>query len=129
MEEIIDLVFWIVGAVVTLTVIYHVAPFRAWKNKRPKLAFFPKYLANYAGDINDVIANIKEMGFESDENWPNIFSRGKLYGDFSAKSMKLRIEIIEPENSLKVYAPFTGVFFDTSDLWSITSNAIRVIKP
>ena len=70
MEEIIYLVVWVVGAVVTMTVLYHVMPFREWKSKRPILAFFPKYTANYAGDIKDVIANINRMGFESDENRP-----------------------------------------------------------
>lgn len=126
MEEIINLLVWILGAVVVTTAIYHLVPFHEWNNKKPKLVFFPKYLACFAGSKENLIANLRDMGFEANEKKPNVFSRGKAYGDFSAKSIKLHAEINETENSLKIYAPYMGVFFDTGDLWSITSDAIRV---
>lgn len=128
MEEIINIVVWVIGAVVIMTAIYHLVPFREWQNKKPKLVFFPKYSVNFTENKENVVANLKDMGFKSNEKNPNIFARGKIYGDFSAKALKLHVEIIESEKRLKVYAPFMGVFFDTGDIWSITSNAIRATE-
>lgn len=128
MEKILVLAVLVFGAVTITTAAYHVVPFRNWKNKKPKLVFFPKYIVNFKGSAENVVDNLMEMGFKSNEKNPNIFLRGKVYGDFSAKSLKLCVEIIEEEKYIKIYAPYMGVFFDTGDLWDIGADAIRNTK-
>lgn len=45
-----------------------------------------------------------------------------MYGDFSAKAMKLRIVIEDKHKIVKVFAPYMGVIFDNGDLWVITNE-------
>ena len=52
------------------------------------------------------------------------FSRGKVYGDFSAKSIKLAVVVDTSRNLIKVYASFFGVLFDTGDIWQVTSDIV-----
>ena len=53
------------------------------------------------------------------------FSRGKVYGDFSAKAIRLSVFVDQSSNQIKVYASFFGVLFDTGDIWQVTSNIIN----
>lgn len=129
MQELIVTIIWVICGVVGMTLIYRIAPYREWRNKKPRLVFFPKYTVEYSGEVADLISNIKDMGFELKNGSTNIYARGKPYGDFSAKALKLHIEIAENDKRIKVYAPFLGVFFDTGDLWSITLNAVQTAKP
>ncbi|MCP4523859.1 MAG: hypothetical protein GY828_06615 [Candidatus Gracilibacteria bacterium] len=129
MQEILNTAIWIISAVVLMTAIYHIVPFRKWVDKKPRFVFFPKYIAHFSGDTSKVISNIESMGFVLKDNSNNVFTRGKVYGDFSAKAMKLHVEINESEKCMKVYAPFMGVFFDTGDLWSIAYNAQNSVQP
>ena len=53
------------------------------------------------------------------------YSRGKIYGDFSAKSIKLSVTINKKAKQVYVYASFFGVLFDTGDVWQVTSDIVR----
>jgi hypothetical protein len=125
----LDIIFWVVGGVVLMTVMYRVVPFRELSEKKPRLAFFPKYSASYSGDAGQVTSNLKAMGFAPVPGKPHLYTRGKPYGDFSAKSLKLHFAIEESEKRVKVYAPLMGVFFDTGDLWQVADNAIQASQP
>jgi len=118
-------IIWILSAVIAFTLIYKVYSYKQWKTAKPTFVLFPKYIANYSLETKNVIANIKDMGFELKERNNNIFVRGKSYGDFSAKWMKLEIQI---NKEIKVFAPFFGIVFDNGDLWKIISKAIGSAK-
>ena len=124
MQEII----WILIVVIVTTLIYKIIPYRQWKSGKPKLVLFPRYVAQYSSQTEDLITNIKEMGFESRSRNSNSFMRGKAYGDFSAKWMKLEIRIDEREKEIKVFAPLFGIIFDNGDLWKIVSNTLSNTK-
>lgn len=125
MQEIVEAVFLVIGAVVIFTLIYRAVPYKQWITKKPSFVFFPKYTAQFSRPQEDIISNIRKMGFELKPGSTNIYARGKAYGDFSAKVMKLHVEIDHEQRSIKVHAPFLGVLFDTGDLWSITSNILN----
>ncbi len=124
MQEIILLL----SAVITFTLIYKVYPFKQWKTDKPKFVIFPKYIAKYLIETESVIINIKAMGFELKDENSNIFVRGKAYGDFSVKWMKLEVQLNKEKEEIKVFSPFFGIVFDNGDLWEITSKAIGSTK-
>ena len=129
MAVIVEIGIWIILAVVITTAIYHIAPFRKKGSEKPGFVWLPKYAHNFSIPVEDVIERIEELGFSSKLNSNCIFERGKVYGDFSAKAMKLRI-VIEKENKIvKVFAPYMGVFFDNGDLWSITDEITIENRP
>ena len=86
---------------------------------------FPKYIAQYSLLEKEMVSNIQDIGFTLKQGSTNIYMRGKLYGDFSAKFVKLHIEIDQDMKSIKVFTPFIGILFDTGDIWTITSELLK----
>lgn len=124
-----DIIFFAVGAIVLMTVVYRLAPFRGINENKPRVAFFPKYSGGYTGAKEDIVSNLKDMGFVAVPQKPNLYARGQPYGDFSAKSLRLHVSIDDSEKRVRVYAPFVGVLFDTGDLWQVATNAMRARQP
>lgn len=129
MEQLIGLALWVVGAVVLMSLIYRLVPFREIRSERPRLAFFPKYTAAYSGTTDHIISNLSKMGFLAVKGKPHFYTRGKAYGDFSVKALQLHASIDESKQRVNVYAPYIGVFFDTGDLWQIAADAVRANQP
>ena len=125
MEELIEIGLIVISVVFIMSVIYRLTPYKQWRPKKPILAFFPKYIANYTIAKEQVTTNLAGMGFVENSNKPGLFSRGKIYGDFSAKLIQLHVDINDVDKQLKVYAPIMGVFFDTGDLWKVIDDAIN----
>ena len=123
MNQIIESVIIAVIAVVVFTVIYRLVPFKAWGDKKPGFSFFPKYVAPYNKPVQDIKDSLTKLGFKETEN--KIYRRGKVYGDFSAKAIKLSVIVDESANQVKVYASFFGILFDTGDLWQVTSDIVN----
>jgi len=123
MNDIIELVVIVVIAVAGFTLIYKTLPFRDWNNKKPKFTLFPKYIAKFDKPIAEIESNLEKMQFNKETG--NKYSRGKVYGDFSAKAIKLSVDIDENNKQLKVYSSFFGVLFDTGDIWQVTSDIIN----
>ncbi len=61
--------------------------------KKPRIAFFPKYLASFPGSSENGAANLKAMGFVEVPQKPHLYAHGKRYGDFSAQSLRLHVSI------------------------------------
>jgi len=124
MNEITDTLLIIVLAVTAMTVSYKLAPFRQWQKIKPRFVIFPKYTTRYTICDEQIINNIVQQGFKRQANHESIYTRGKIYGDFSAKAMKLQISINQSEKKVSVHAPFFGIFFDTGDVWQVTSRIL-----
>ena len=122
MYEIIELVVIVVVGVVAFTAIYKMLPLKRHSNPKPKFVFFPKYVASFDKPADEIFKKLQSLEFSPTKN--GAYSRGKVYGDFSAKSIKLTVEVNEKESTVKVYSSFFGVLFDTGDIWQVTTDIV-----
>ncbi len=123
MHEIIALTLLAAVAVGLFTLAYKFAPFEEYGPKKPKFTVFPKYIAKFDQPINKIESSLSALEFKKDKN--GIYSRGKIYGDFSTKSIKLAVKVDEQDRELRVYASFFGVLMDTGDIWQVTTDILR----
>lgn len=123
MNEWIELIAIALIAVCVFTAIYKVVPFKVWKGNKPKFVLLPKYTAKFEGPVEAIESALLKLDFSKSASGK--FSRGKVYGDFSAKSIKLSVTIDQPTNQIKVCASFFGILFDTGDIWQVTSDIVN----
>lgn len=123
MNEILELVLIAFVAVTTSTLIYKVVPFKIWGVSKPRFSLFPKYIAKFDKTVEEIEDLLVKLEFKKNDN--GLFSRGKVYGDFSTKAMKLTVFIDKEANEIKVYASFFGILFDTGDVWQLTSDIVN----
>lgn len=119
-----DLLITIVLAVTIFTVIYKILPFKVHSGSKPVFVLFPKYVAKFNLSVSDVESSLINLEFKKSSN--GVYTRGKVYGDFSAKAIKLSVELNEQSKEIKVYASFFGILFDTGDIWQLTSDIVGV---
>jgi hypothetical protein len=127
MHEIIELLIIVAGFVGLSTATYKLAPFKMHGPEKPTFVLFPKYIAQYDKPLVEIESALLALEFEKNEQ--GAFSRGTIYGDFSAKAIKLAVEIDEQERTIKVYAPFFGILFDTGDIWQVATNILSASGP
>lgn len=123
MNDIIELVIIVVIAVTGFTVLYKLLPFRTWHNKKPAFTLFPKYVATFNKPLAEIEVNLEKLKFSKTGN--TSYTRGKIYGDFSAKAIKLTVDVDEVNNQIKVSSSFFGILFDTGDIWQVTADIIN----
>ena len=123
MNEILELVITAVIAVTAFTVIYKLVPFKPWGEEKPRFTLFPKYIASFDKSAAELEEALTKLEFKKNEK--GIYTRGKVYGDFSAKSIKLSAAIDAKNNQIKVYASFFGILFDTGDIWQVTDDIVN----
>ena len=123
MDEFINLIIVVVTGVIAFTVTYKILPFKLFTDKKPSIALFPKYIVTYNTSISDIEKNLDNLQFKKVD--VNTFSRGKIYGDFSAKAIKITVKINREISQIKVYASFFGIAFDTGDIWQLTSDIVN----
>jgi len=123
MNDIVELTIFVIIGVTGFTIVYRILPFKEWKNKKPKFTFFPKYIASFDKPVSEIESALEKIQFK--KNNKNIYSRGKVYGDFSAKAIKLSVEVSEDKKQVKLYASFFGVLFDTGDVWQVMADIIN----
>ena len=124
MDSIFELILVITIAVFITTMAYKILPFRQWRAKKPGFTLFPKYIAKFDRPIPEIEAELEKIGFKKSQDKPYVYSRGKISGDFSAKAIKLKVEIDEENSQIKVCASFFGILFDTGDIWQLTSDIV-----
>lgn len=127
MGEITELLIIVALAVAGSALIYKLLPYKKWSLKKPKFVLFPKYIAKYDVPISEIISALEKIQFKKGKD--KTFTRGKVYGDFSAKAIKLTVEVDEKNSQVKVYASFFGIVFDTGDIWQITSDIVNGQSP
>lgn len=91
MNELLETLVIIVIAVTGFTLLYKILPFRTWQQKKPGFSLFPKYTAAFSIPVSTIESNLEKLKFNKVS--ANVYSRGKIYGDFSAKAIKLTVEI------------------------------------
>lgn len=123
MSEIQELVILVVVCVAGFTALYKILPFKVYGASKPKLSLFPKYIATFSKPTEQIERALQDLGFEKVKS--GAYSRGKVYGDFSAKTIKLSVQIYEKEKQIKVFASFFGILFDTGDIWQVTTDILN----
>jgi len=121
-------IIWVLSVIVIMTLIYKVLPYKQWKNKRPSFVLFPKYIAQYSSSTEDIISRIQTLDFKPIGKSNKRFIRGKAFGDFSAKWIKIEILLEREKKELRVFSRFIGIIFDNGDLWEIISNLVEDTK-
>ncbi len=127
MNEIIELLITAFLAVIIFTALYKILPFKKHEGIKPKLTFFPKYILSFNNTIDEIESSLTTLGFN--KNIKGVFTRGKIYGDFSAKAIKLSVEVNEQTKEIKVYASFFGILFDTGAVWQVTADIVEQKQP
>lgn len=123
MNEFLELLIIVTLAVIGFTVIYKIMPFKKIDSSKPKFTFFPKYTAKFEKPVSEIESALLTQEFKKGEN--GCYTRGKVYGDFSAKSIKLSVVVNEQSKEISVYASFFGILFDTGDIWQVTSDILN----
>ncbi len=111
---------------VTLSLVYRFAPFHKFNPEdNPAFVLFPKYKATFSVPHKAIQASLQSLQFKPDDNDQLKFRRGKVYGDFSAKAIRLNVEIDSERNLITVFAPYLVILFDTGDLWRVTHDILQ----
>ena len=118
---VVDIIY-ILLALVGMTVIYRIVPYKKWTDTKPIFVFLPKYEADFSCPVERIIINLEQQNFEPKGGSVDIYTRGKIWG-MRGRTTKLDVRINRDAKSIKIYAPFMLVLFDTGDTWKIT-NAI-----
>lgn len=123
MNNIVELLTLAVIAVAGFTAIYRMMPLKKFTANKPGLTFFPKYTATFDQSPDAIASTLVAQGFKKEKD--GRYSRGKIYGDFSAKAIKLSVVINAQVKEITVCASFFGILFDTGDIWQVTSDILN----
>ena len=110
-----------VVVVILMKIRYSRGPFKNWQEKAPRFVWFPKYLVSFDRPVNEIGQALESLGFKKSEAESKIYSRGKIYGDFSANKILLSVEV--SDTSFKLWAN-TFILFDTGDLWNVSKQIL-----
>lgn len=124
MGQPIEPVVFVVAAVVAITLIYHLLPYRRWSEREPSLVFFSKYVASMNKPEADVEASVEKPGF-TPGNAGEFYARGSMFGDFSSAWIKLKVKVDRQNQEVSVAGGFFGVLFDTGDLWQLARDVTQ----
>lgn len=87
----IELILILIAAVAISTLLYRLVPYRKLEEPKPRFSIFPKYVTTYSCSLDELKSSLSELEFTENEN--GSYSRGKVYGDFSAKAIKLSVQL------------------------------------
>lgn len=79
---------------------------------------FPKYKVPYKeGTLQDALVELKFV-----PSSPNVYERGKWYGDGSTSVLRLRITVDPRGKQFYLASPYAAILFDTGDLWVLVDD-------
>ena len=123
-----------VVAVVFLTVLYRLLPFREADGAKPSFALLPKYRKRikHALSSEALESELSHFGFKKVKESGSVsrFSRGSIMGDFSINLARVDVAVrpIAPgEHELTVQAGWVAAF-DTGDLWQFITELARKLE-
>ena len=122
MNDIVEIGLIVVAAVSATTLVYKLLSFRSLAEKKPRFTLFPKYLVKYDQPLADIQAALEGLEFKRET--PGVYVRGKVYGDFSAKAIKLVVRVDEGAGEFTIAAAFFGILFDTGDVWQVAMDIL-----
>ncbi len=121
-----EILLTLVAALVLLTALYKLLPYRSLGDDKPVIAFLPKYKKNVIHSLTDseLEAKLASFGFKKvRENESSLrFTRGSILGDISIKLAKVDVglrKIADNEHEVTVQAGWIAAF-DTGDHWKFT---------
>ena len=117
-------IIYILLALVGMTVIYRIVPYKKWTDTKPILVLLPKYQADFSCPVERIISNLEQQNFQPKGGSVDIYTRGKIWG-WSARTTKLHVCVDQEDRSIKIYSPFIAALFDTGDLWKVTDAIIN----
>ena len=56
--------FYVLLAIVGLTLIYRIVPYKKWTATKPKFVFLPKYEADFFCPVERIISNLEQQNFQ-----------------------------------------------------------------
>ena len=115
-------IIYILLALVGMTVIYRIVPYKKWTDTKPTLVLLPKYQADFSCPVDHIISNLEQQNFHPKGGSVDIYTRGTIWG-MRGSTTKLDVHINRDTKSIQIYASFMLILFDTGDTWKIT-NAI-----
>ena len=111
-------------ALVGMTIIYRIVPYKKWTDTKPKLVLLPKYQANFSCPVDHIISNLEQQNFQPKESSVDTYTRGTIWG-MRGSTMKLDVHINRDAKSIQIYTSSMLILFDTSDTWKITSAILN----
>ncbi len=123
MDFIVELIAYVILAVVGVSVVYHMLPFKLWQGTKPSFVFFPKYQVPLPNSMGTVKSTLEVLHFEQVNR--SRFSRGKVFGDFSSRYTKLVVELDEENKEMRISSAVFGVLFDTGDIWQLAQDIVK----
>ncbi len=129
-----EIIIIVVVALVTITLLYKMLPYRSLGAKKPFIAFLPKYKITVRHSLSnaELESKLADHGFKKvkeSESYQQ-FTRGSVLGDISIKLAKVNVglrKLAENEHELTVQAGWIAAF-DTGDHWKFTKELIEKIK-
>ena len=103
---------------------YKYGKFKEWDDSQPKLVFFPKYQSKYYVSDEHLKSRLTRLGFRASDTNSNLYTRGKIYGDFSLNKIRLNLQVVPEQQTLKLFCP-SLILFDTGDMWKLTKHIIQ----
>ena len=123
-----EILIIVVVALVILTALYKWIPFRDLGDKKPAIAFLPKYkkTVRHALSSPELEQKLADFGFRKVKETEALqkFTRGSVMGDISIKLTKVDVclrQLAENEHELTVQAGWIAAF-DTGDHWKFTQE-------
>lgn len=121
-------------AMIILTLVYRVLPYRLASDKKPSIALLPKYKKHISTSLmhSDLEGKLAQYGFKKlgSKNDTIYFTRGALLGDFSVKLMKIKLGVtpLEPYKFEITLQAGWLVAFDTGDFWTFITELSRKLE-
>ncbi|EHR5764780.1 hypothetical protein P3383_23620 [Vibrio parahaemolyticus] len=129
-----EIIITLVVVLVIFTASYKFLPYRSIGERKPVVAFLPKYKKEIETRKTDAeIENqLKEYGFSKvgSSNGISIYARGSVLGDFSIKLAKVNIKINRASDSTVIVHIEASWFvaFDTGDFWQFLTELTEKIQ-
>ena len=124
-EDIVYTAVVVVTVVALLSVIYKFTPFYKFQPRQaPGFVIFPKYEAAFDAPLEAIQNSLQSLKFKPASDDQLTYRRGKVYGEFSAKFVRLNVEIDPAKNVIRVFVPYMVILFDTGDLWRVTRDIL-----
>jgi hypothetical protein len=129
-----EIIILVVAVLIIFTISYKIIPYRLAGNKKPMVAFLPKYRKEIQTNKTDdeIKIQIEGFGFNkvSGQNGVSSFTRGNVFGDFSIKLVKVNIKIERASQTNVTIFIDAGWFvtFDTGDFWQFLHELTERLK-
>ena len=107
-----------------LTYIYRQQPLKALPATKPKFVLFPKYLAKYERDDDEIEKTLAELAFKQNP-LTGLYTRGKVRNGIFSKSIKLTISVDREKKEVSVYSSFACILYDDGEIWQLTTDIVN----